>query len=88
MMSPEVWYDPTSTVWIKLGDVLWHLVLPLFVLFTTHFGGFLLIMRSSMLETLREDYILTARAKGLPDKVVRTGMPRRTPRFLWSPAWG
>ncbi len=71
MISPEVWYDPSSTVWIKLGDVLWHLVLPLFVLFTTHFGGFLLIMRSSMLETLREDYILTARAKGLPDKVVR-----------------
>jgi peptide/nickel transport system permease protein len=31
----------------------------------------MLLMRTSMLETLREDYILTARAKGLPDKVVR-----------------
>jgi peptide/nickel transport system permease protein len=71
MISPEIWYDPSSGFWLKLGDILWHLVLPLFVIFATHFGGFLLIMRSSMLETLREDYILTARAKGLSDRVIR-----------------
>ncbi len=71
MMSPEVWYDPSSGIFTKGWDIIWHLILPLFVIFTTHFGGFLLIMRSSMLETLREDYILTARAKGLTDKVIR-----------------
>jgi peptide/nickel transport system permease protein len=47
------------------------MVLPLAVLFLTHFGGYTLVMRSTMLETLREDYILTARAKGLPEKVIR-----------------
>jgi len=31
----------------------------------------MLLMRSSMLETLREDYIFTARAKGLPERVIR-----------------
>jgi len=31
----------------------------------------MLLTRNSMLETLREDYIMTARAKGLPEKVVR-----------------
>lgn len=71
MISPEIWYDPDAGVIAKVGDVIWHLILPLFVIFATHFGGFLLIMRSSMLETLREDYILTARAKGLVDKVIR-----------------
>jgi peptide/nickel transport system permease protein len=31
----------------------------------------MLLTRASMLETLREDFILTARAKGVPDKIVR-----------------
>jgi peptide/nickel transport system permease protein len=51
--------------------VLHHMVLPLGTLFLIHFGSYLLIMRSSMLETLKEDYILTARAKGLEEKVIR-----------------
>ncbi|MDP8957723.1 MAG: ABC transporter permease [Actinomycetota bacterium] len=53
------------------GDILHHLILPVMTLALVVFGGVMLIMRSSMLETLREDYILTARAKGLPDSVVR-----------------
>jgi peptide/nickel transport system permease protein len=40
-------------------------------LFLIHFGSYLLIMRGSMLETLNEDYIFTARAKGLPERVIR-----------------
>jgi peptide/nickel transport system permease protein len=35
------------------------------------FAGTMLLTRNSMLETLREDYIMAARAKGLPDSVVR-----------------
>ena len=35
------------------------------------FGGTMLLTRSSMLETMREDYILAARAKGLPDSQIR-----------------
>ncbi len=71
MISPEIWLDPESG-WLRKGlDILHHMVLPLAVLFLTHFGGYTLVMRSTMLETLREDYILTARAKGLPEKVIR-----------------
>ena len=34
----------------------------------TAYGSYTLVVRSSMLETLGEDYVLTARAKGLPDR--------------------
>ncbi len=52
-------------------DILHHLVLPIVTLAAISFAGTMLLTRSSMLETLREDYILAAHAKGLPDKVVR-----------------
>ena len=71
MLSEEVWLDPDAGIFTKLLDVLHHMILPLTTLFLVHFGSYLLIMRSSMLETLKEDYILTARAKGLPEKVIR-----------------
>jgi len=51
-------------------DVLWHLLLPAI---TLSFGTIALltrIMRSSMLEVLNQDYVKTARSKGLPEKVV------------------
>jgi peptide/nickel transport system permease protein len=71
MISAEIWADPSSSYWLKFMDVAHHMVLPLITLFLIHFGSYLLIMRSSMLDTLREDYILTARAKGLTEKVIR-----------------
>jgi len=71
MISEEVWLDPEAGFWAMLVDVVHHMVLPLATLFLIHFGGFLLIMRSSMLETLKEDYILPARAKGLEERVIR-----------------
>ncbi|NND83782.1 MAG: ABC transporter permease [Acidimicrobiia bacterium] len=52
-------------------DILWHTVVPVMTLTMVNYAATTLLMRSSMLETLREDYILTARAKGVPDKVVR-----------------
>ena len=71
MISEEVWLDPDAGFIAKGIDVLYHMVLPLSTLFLIHFGAYLLIMRSSMLETLKEDYILTARAKGLDEKMIR-----------------
>ena len=71
MISDEIWIDPEAGLWIKGLDILHHMVLPLTTLFLIHFGSYLLIMRSSMLDTLKEDYILTGRAKGLPEKVIR-----------------
>ena len=71
MVSPHVWIDPQAGVVAKALDVLHHMALPLLTLILIHFGSYLLIMRSSMLDTLREDYILTARAKGLAEKTIR-----------------
>ncbi len=52
-------------------DILWHLVLPVTTILLIGFGGAMLIMRDSMLDVIKEDYVLAARAKGLPSKVVR-----------------
>jgi peptide/nickel transport system permease protein len=52
-------------------DILRHLALPALTLTLVSFGGTMLLTRNSMLETLGEDYVLTARAEGLPDGDVR-----------------
>jgi peptide/nickel transport system permease protein len=52
-------------------DMLWHIILPVLTLTLVNFAGTMLLTRNSMLETLREDYITTARAKGLPEHVIR-----------------
>ena len=54
----------------KLGDYAYHLVLPSIVLGLTETASFMRYTRSSMLEVIRSDYIRTARAKGLSEKVV------------------
>jgi peptide/nickel transport system permease protein len=51
-------------------DVARHLVLPATSLALALLAAYSLIMRSSMVETLREDYIITARAKGLTESQV------------------
>jgi len=71
MVSDDVWLDPDCGFFIKALDVLHHMALPLLTLFLIHFGSYLLVMRSSMLDTLKEDYIITARAKGLTEKAIR-----------------
>ena len=58
--------------WEHQKDVLDHMFLPALTLGLVLFGQYALIARSAMLETLGEDYILTARAKGLaPWTIVR-----------------
>ena len=58
--------------WTHVKDVLNHMVLPSLTLGLVLYGQYTLITRSAMLETLGEDYILTARAKGLrPWTIVR-----------------
>ena len=60
-----------------LFDAVRHLVLPVITLAYVWWAGMVRIMRSSMLETLRQDYVTTARAKGLPEKVVQNRHARR-----------
>lgn len=52
-------------------DIVHHTMLPVLTLAAVAFGATMLLTRSAMLETLGEDYILTARAKGLPERVIR-----------------
>ncbi|MBK9781920.1 MAG: ABC transporter permease [Anaerolineales bacterium] len=47
------------------GDIARHMLLPTFTYTIVYMGEYTLIMRSSLLDVLSEDYILTARAKGL-----------------------
>jgi peptide/nickel transport system permease protein len=56
--------DDAST-WEVVVDRLEHMALPALTLGLVLFGEYALITRSAMLETLGEDYVLTARAKGL-----------------------
>lgn len=57
----------------QVVDRLRHLILPVATLALTLYAEYLLIMRSSILETLGEDYMLTARAKGLPrGRIIRS----------------
>ncbi len=56
--------------WVKLGDRAQYLVMPVFVLSFLSIGYYARYMRSSMLEVVRQDYIRTARAKGVPERSV------------------
>lgn len=53
-----------------LGDRAAHLVLPLIVLTYGGFAGLTQYMRTSVLENIQQDYIRTARAKGLSERIV------------------
>ncbi|HAM39512.1 MAG TPA: diguanylate cyclase [Elusimicrobia bacterium] len=54
----------------KAIDILKHLILPVFVSAFTGLAGLSRYTKSSMLEVLHQDYVRTARAKGLPEKAV------------------
>ena len=64
------WWSRSGLDYLAL-DVLAHLALPLTTVVLLSFGETMMIMRTTMLETLHEDYVLMARAKGLPDRIVR-----------------
>ena len=55
---------------VQLVDTLEHLFLPALTLGLALLGEYALIMRSSIIETMNEDYVTTARAKGLREALV------------------
>ncbi len=60
----------TNSAFVKFMDIAWHLILPTLVLGLSQAATFMRYTRSSMLEVIRQDYIRTARSKGLKEKVV------------------
>lgn len=54
----------------RVIDVLWHSILPITTLVVAGFGSWALYVRNMMIEALTEDYIVTARAKGVKERNV------------------
>ncbi|MBU7581866.1 MAG: ABC transporter permease [Nostoc sp. TH1S01] len=63
--------DHADLSWFgKILDIGWHMILPTIALSITSFAGLQRITRGELLDVLRQDYIQTARAKGLPENRV------------------
>lgn len=83
-LTPLVLITVIAIIWIIsgygkfAGDILYHIVLPIITLALISFGGTMLLTRDSMMETIQEDYVMAARAKGLPEKAVRDKYAART----------
>jgi peptide/nickel transport system permease protein len=48
-----------------------HLFLPVLTLTLAYYGEYTIVMRSSLIEVMNDDFVMTARAKGVPDRLVR-----------------
>lgn len=62
MVTPGLEFEQGFSYWIDVGK---HSVMPITIVAAAEIGGYVLIMRSSMIDVLTQDYILTAKAKGL-----------------------
>lgn len=84
------WFDPTGGLvssnlpqnvggFTRFVNIIWHLILPIFVMVLLDVGGLMRYTRTNTLEVLNADYIRTARAKGLSEgKVVYKHVFRNT----------
>jgi peptide/nickel transport system permease protein len=68
--SDQYWVYFGGQPLTALGDLLRHLILPVITLVTVNIAGDSRFVRASMLETLGQDYVRTASAKGLPRRTV------------------
>lgn len=59
------------SAWHALGDVAAHLILPLTALTLSLLGSKFLLLRNTVISSLGEDYMLLARAKGLPERLLK-----------------
>jgi peptide/nickel transport system permease protein len=68
LFSPQ--YADAHWSWEKFVDLAKHLWVPVVVIGTAGTAGLMRMMRGNLLEVLRQQYVLTARAKGLPESRV------------------
>jgi peptide/nickel transport system permease protein len=68
MRTTEI-YDGL-TWWQQIGDRLWHLILPTIVVTTGGLSSLVRVVRGQVLDFLQSDFVRTARAKGLAERVV------------------
>ncbi|MBS3794384.1 MAG: ABC transporter permease [Candidatus Thorarchaeota archaeon] len=72
-ISYDVWVAAKTSPFGALmvaADILRHLILPVIALGVGGYGGYFLYMRNNLIDVMTEDYILTARAKGLNESQV------------------
>jgi peptide/nickel transport system permease protein len=65
MYTPGVDYEGPLD---KFFDLMRHLIVPMMVLTLVLFGQYVMLMRSSLIDVLQEDYITTGKAKGLSNR--------------------
>jgi ABC-type dipeptide/oligopeptide/nickel transport system permease component len=70
LASPTLGILGEPSWWDVLADRTAHLILPALALGVGTYGQYAIVVRSAMLDTLGQDYILTARAKGLRDWMI------------------
>jgi peptide/nickel transport system permease protein len=75
LFSAEYALAPWS--WAKLADLLEHLPVPIFILALAGTAQLVRIMRANLLDELRKPYVMTARARGLPERRVILKYPVR-----------
>lgn len=75
LFSPEYQEAPWS--WAKFVDMLSHLWIPIVIIGTAGTASLIRIMRANLLDELRKPYVVTARAKGLPEHQVILRYPVR-----------
>lgn len=80
--SDDINYRPVATIgqstiwlnevpfWVRVLDQVMHLVLPTIALTLISFAGYIRFSRGTLLDVLNQDYIRTARAKGLNERTV------------------
>jgi peptide/nickel transport system permease protein len=61
-------YDSLWARWLDIGE---HLLLPMTALTLSMIGGRFLLMRNTMISVLGQEYLVVARAKGLPEHVIK-----------------
>lgn len=69
-LAGSVSRPPPSDPVLYVADFLWHMTLPLLTLIIVGVGGYALLIRSLLITQLGEDYIVTARAKGLDEREI------------------
>ncbi|GAB4515818.1 MAG: ABC transporter permease [Anaerolineae bacterium] len=75
LFSPEFVEAPWS--WAKVWDLAKHLWIPMIILGTSGTAGLIRIMRANLLDELHKPYVVTARAKGLPERKLILKYPVR-----------
>ncbi len=59
--------QPVELSFAFIKDALYHAILPISVYVVTSIGGWMLLMKSSTISTLEEDYVTAGRARGVPE---------------------